>query len=480
MKSIKRNYIYNVIENVVTILSPIITVPYISRVIGSQGVGRISFAESVMTLFLVGAGFGVSIYGEREVSYVQDDRHKRSVVFWNAFLLKAMIVPVFLIAYLLYVRKSDDVLVYYLALHIVAEVFAINWYYMGIEEFGFLVLRSVIIRILQIIYIFLFVKNSSDVVTYAMASVYVIILTNASSMLYLPKHLDKVKLKELSPFKCFVPSLVLFLPTIASLVYSVLDKAMLGWIGQDLSENGYYEEAYNLSRMVLTIIISISSVMIPRVGFHFSKNNREELNSLMYKGYRYVFMLGMPMVFGLACVSSNFVPWFFGPGWNPVIPLLVIFAPICLIVGMSNMTGKMYLVSTKRENTYTLTIVVGVVLNLILNFFFISRWKAIGAALASVIAELAVLLIGLFVIRTELSLFQIFKSSIKYLLASIVMSGVLLLESRHLSPSILNTMILVLSGIIIYFAVLLITRDSLFMEDFKTMLAKLHKQGGSK
>lgn len=475
MKSIKRNFIYNVIDNVVTILSPIITAPYIARVIGSQGVGRISFAESVMTFFLVGAGFGVSIYGEREISYVQDDIHKRSVVFWNVFILKAIIVPVFLVAYLIYVRNASDVLAYYLALHILAEVFAVNWYYMGIEEFGFLVLRSIVIRVLQIAYIFIFVKNSSHVIVYAMCSVFAVILTNVSSMVYLPKYLEKVKLKELSPLKCFVPSLLLFLPTVASLVYSVLDKAMLGWIGQDLDENGYYEEAYNLSRMVLTMITSISSVMIPRVGFHYSKNNKEELNDLMYKGYRYVFMLGFPVVFGLACVAWSFVPWFFGPGWDPVIPLLIIFAPICLIVGMSNMTGKQYLVSTKRENVYTRTILFGVVLNLVLNFFFITRWKAVGAALASVLAELAVLVVGLYKIRKELRLSTIFKSSIHYLLASMIMAGLLVLESKYLSATILSTAILVLSGMVFYFFALFLMRDSFFIEDFKAVLAKLHK-----
>ena len=480
MKSIKKNFIYNVIDNVVTILSPIITVPYIARVIGSQGVGRVSFAESIMTFFLVGAGFGVSIYGEREISYVQDDKHKRSIVFWNVFLLKAIIVPVFLVAYLVYVHNASDVLFYYLALHIVAEVFAVNWYYMGIEEFGFLVLRSIIVRILQIVYIFVFVKDSSHVVVYALASVFAVILTNVSSMLYLPKYLDRVRLKELSPLKGFVPSLLLFLPTVASLVYSVLDKAMLGWIGQDLSENGYYEEAYNLSRMVLTMITSISSVMIPRIGFHYSKNNREEMNDLMYKGYRYVFMLGFPMVFGLACVSWSFVPWFFGAGWEPVIPLLIIFAPICLIVGMSNMTGKQYLVSTKRENTYTITIVAGVVINLVLNFFFITRWKAVGAALASVIAEFTVLLFGLFMVRKELSIITILKSSIRYFIASLIMAGVLVLESRFLSASILGTLALVLSGIAIYFLALLIMKDSFFIDDFKTLLSKLHLAGGSK
>lgn len=481
MKSIKKNYFFNVLDNIVTILSPIITAPYIARVIGAQGVGRISFAESVLAFFLVGAGFGISIYGEREISYVQDDVHKRSVVFWNAFILKAITVPVFLIAYLIFVRKEDDVLALYLSLHIVAEIFAINWFYMGIEEFGFLVTRSIIVRILQIIYIFVFVKNPSDVVTYAMASVYVVILTNVSSMLYLPKFLTKVRIRELSPLKCFVPSLVLFLPTIASLVYSVLDKAMLGWIGQDLYENGYYEQAYNISRMVLTMITSISSVMIPRIGFHFGKGNMEEMKELMYKGYRYVFMLGFPVMFGLACVSRNFVPWFFGEGWDPVVQLLVIFAPICLIVGMSNMTGRQYLVSTKRENQYTKTIFIGVALNLVLNFFFISRWKAVGAAIASVIAEFAVLLMGLFLIRKEMSLSRILGSSVRYLIAGLAMSGVLLLESERLSSSILNTVLMVFSGIIVYFLLLLVMRDKMFLEDLHALIEKIrvHEKGGA-
>ena len=152
-----------------------------------------------------------------------------------------------------------------------------------------------------------------------------------------------------------------------------------------------------------------------------------------------------------------------------------IVAPLCLIVGLSHMTGKQYLVSTKRENVYTRTILFGVVLNLVLNFFFITRWKAVGAALASVLAELAVLVVGLYKIRKELRLSTIFKSSIHYLLASMIMAGLLVLESKYLSATILGTAILVLSGMVFYFFALFLMRDSFFIEDFKAVLAKLHK-----
>jgi len=476
MKSIKRNYIYNVIDNIVTILSPVITAPYIARVIGASGVGRISFAESVMTVFLVGAGFGVSIYGEREVSYVQDDRHRRSVVFWNVFLLKAFMVPVFLIAYLVYCSGQKDVLVYYLSLHIVAEVFAVNWYYMGIEEFGFLVTRSIIIRILQIFYIFIFVKSESDVVVYAMCSVFAVILTNLSSFVYIFRFLDKVRLKELSPLKGFLPSFMLFLPTVASLVYSVLDKTMLGWIGKDSFENGYYEQAFNLSRIVLVLITSISTVMIPRIGFQFGKNDKKELENLMYTGYRYVFMLGLPISCGMACVAANFVPWFFGEGWNPVANLIMIFAPICIIIGLSNMTGRQYLVSTKRENFHTIAIVIGAAVNLILNFILISRFRAVGAAVASVIAELVVLAYDLFAVRKELKIGRIFKSSVHYLFASGIMTFALIVEGKFLYPSIWNTFLMVFSGIVVYFSVLLFMNDSFLLDDVHFFIDKIFRR----
>jgi len=473
MKSIKRNYIYNLLDNVITILSPVIIAPYISRVIGASGVGRISFAESVMTMFLIGAGFGISIYGEREVSYVQDDLHKRSVAFWNAFLLKAVIVPVFLVAYLLYCSKTDDIIARYLSLHIVAEVFAINWFFMGIEEFGFLVIRSIVIRVLQIIYIFVFVKSPGDVVTYAMASVYVVILTNISSMLYLPRHLGKVSIRELSPLKGFVPSLMLFLPTVASLIYSVLDKSMLGWIGQDSFENGYYEQAYNISHIVLTIITSISTVMIPRIGLLFKKQKKDDLNEMMYTGFRYVFMLGLPLTFGLACVAGNFVPWFFGNGWDPVINLLILFSPICLIVGLSNMTGRQYLVSTKRENLHTRSVFIGAGVNLVLNFFLIPRWKAVGAAAASVIAECVVLVLDFYAVRKDLKLGKILKCSLNYLFAALAMTATLIVEIHLFDSSILNTFILVISGMVVYFMTLVVVEDDLFISDFYSVIGPI-------
>ena len=473
MKSIKRNFVFNLIDNIVTILSPLITAPYIARVIGAFGVGKISFAESVMTIFLIGAGFGVNIYGEREISYVQDNKYKRSCVFWNVFLLKALIVPVFLAAYLIYTKKLNDTLALYLSLHIVAEIFAVNWFYMGIEEFGFLVLRSLIIRILQVIYIFVFVKTSSDVLVYAMASVFAVILTNLSSFAYLFKYLNKVRIKDLSPFKGFVPSLLLFLPTIASLIYSVVDKAMLGWITDNSYQNGYYEQAYNISHMVLALIVSISSVMVPRIGFEFKKKNNEQLNNLMYKGFGYIFMLGLPLSLGMALVSANFVPWFFGDGWLPVVNLLIVFSPICLIVGLSTMSGKQFLVYTQRENLYTVSVFAGAIINILLNLFMIKRWNALGAAIASVIAETLVLVLDFIFIRKDLSIKKIIKDSLKYLFASVIMGLILFILSKRLNSSIVNTFIMVLSGIFVYFTVLFLIKDSLFLEDFKNITAKI-------
>ena len=476
-KSIKKNYILNLMYQILTILTPIITAPYLSRVLGADGIGIVSLAENYVSYFTLFAAMGVAIYGQREVSYVQDDIKRRSIIFWNSTLMKAVFSVVCLGAYLVYAYFArNTLLALILSLNIVATLVDITWYFQGIEEFGRIVGRNTFFKVLNIIYIFVFIKDSGDILLYAAGLAGFLLLSNLSLWVMLPKFLTRVSIKEIRPFKGITVMLALFVPTIAIQVYTALDKTMIGIITGSDYENGYYEQAMKISKMVLTIVTALGTVMVPRIGHHFSNGEMDKVKELMLRSYRFVWFLGLPLTIGLFLCAPNMVPWFFGSDFIPAIPLLQILAVLVVIIGLSNVTGIQYLVPTKREKYLTISVVVGATVNLLLNIVLIIKFQAIGAAIASVIAELAVTITQLIFVRKEISVFAILSQGVKYFIAVVIMAVILEPMMIFLSPSVLNTMLMVLAGVFAYIGTLLIARDKFLIDNIKIITAKVLKK----
>ena len=244
-KSIKKNYIYNTCYQILMLLTPLITTPYISRVLGADGIGQVSYAESIVSYFVLFATLGISTYGQREISYVQDSKKDRSIVFWNTKFLQVVISSIVLGVYFSYLIVTKSGILYYiLAVNILAVIFDVAWFFQGLEEFGKTVLRNVIFKFINIAYVFLVIKTKEDVLWYAFGLTFFALLSNISLWGYLPKYIQKISIKELSPFKSLPVVLSLFIPTIAIQVYTVLDKTMIGMITNSSFENGYYEQLW--------------------------------------------------------------------------------------------------------------------------------------------------------------------------------------------------------------------------------------------
>lgn len=293
---------------------------------------------------------------------------------------------------------------------------------------------------------------------------------------YLPKYIKKIPAKQLKPFRNIKVILGLFIPTIAIQIYTVLDKTMIGLITQDANQNGYYEQAIKIARMALTVVTALGTVMIPRIGYHFEKGETETVKQYMYRSYRFVWLLSIPLCFGLMMISDNFVLWFFGKGYEPVIPLMKILALLILAIGVNTVTGNQYLIPTKREKVYTITVVIGAVVNFVLNLLLIYYFKAIGAAIASVIAETTIAVVQLLIVRKEISNWKIVKTSGKYLIAGGIMVVVLWIENRYFLPSVLNTCIMIASGAVVYFLALLALRDGFLLTNLKMVFDKFKRK----
>lgn len=463
---------------ILTLITPLITAPYLSRTLQPDGVGRVSFVESIVSYFSLIAVMGTSIYGQREISYVQDNIKKRSEVFWNTkvlgFYISGMTIFVYLVFALL--QKDNSTIYFILTLNLVANFFDITWFFQGMEDFVKTVARNAIFKIVQIIYIFSFVRNKEDILIYVLGIGLFATIGNLSLWAYLPKYIKKVPLSSLRPFKNFKVVWSLFVPTVAVQIYTVLDKTMIGLITDSSYENGYYEQALKISKMLLALVTALGTVMVPRIGYLFENGSKEDIQRYMYRGYRFVWFLGIPLCFGIIMSAANFVPWFFGAGYDTVIPLLQILSLLILAIGINNVTGIQYLIPTKKQNIFTKTVIIGAITNFCLNMILIYFFKSIGAAIASVTAESVIAIVQLIIVRKELSPIQILKEGIHYFIAGTIMLLTLIPITEHLTPSILNSIIIAASGAVVYFAVLLVEKDEFLISNIKIVLNKFKKR----
>ncbi len=475
-KSIKLNYIYNVSYQIVTMLSPLVTAPYLARVLNPDSIGAYSYTASIVSYFLMFAALGTINYGNREISYLQTDRKERTKVFWEIELLSISSVLLCLFIYLIFAfafQSQYRWLFLVQAFSILAIAMDISWLLQGMEEFGKIAGRNILFKIINIVFIFLAVKSEKDLLIYVAGMSVFEFIGNSSVWCFLPKLVDKPALKELHPFRHLKPTVALFMPTIASTIYINLDKTMLQQITGNITENGYYDQSFKIYKLVLSIVTALGAVMIPRIGKCFAENKTEELKKLVYSSYQFIWFLGFPLCFGLMGISQNFCLWFYGNGWEKVPYILMIQALLLPIIGISNVTGIQYLITTKRENLLTRSVVIGAVFNLILNLIFIPFFYSYGAAIASVISELFITVIQLWYVRKELSITKILSLSPKYLVASLIMLAIVLGLNFILPVGILPTIVMVTAGGLVYILLLLLMKDSLVLEGKEIVFSKL-------
>lgn len=460
--SVKKNYIYNLVYQILVIFLPLITAPYISRVLGAENIGIYSYTTSIVSYFILLGSLGIALYGQREIAYYQSDKKKYTQRFWEIFTLKAITLSIStIIFYFSFVYRTNEYNIYYMVLviEIIGNIFDISWFFQGLEEFKKTVMRNIIIKILCLISIFIWVKTEQDLIIYFLINVISIFLGNLSLWLYLPKYLVGIKIKDLNMVKHLKPILVLFIPEIAIQIYTLLDKTMIGAMYADKSEVGFYEQSQKIIKLLLTVVTSLGTVLLPRIANYFANNKKEEVYTYLNKSFNYVYILAFPMIFGIIAVAKDFVPIFFGEGYDKVVVLMSIISPILLFIGMSNVIGRQYLLPTKRQKEYTISVVVGAVINFIANSCLIWKLGALGASIGTVTAEFFVTLVQLIFIRKEFEIKEILFLSRNYLIASIIMFVICKLVGLISVVTIVSLILQVSIGVITYILILLIMRD---------------------
>lgn len=482
-KSITKNYIYNLIYQILIIILPLITTPYLSRVLGATGIGIYSYTLSIVTYFVLFGSLGMAMYGQREIAYVQENKEKRSKVFWEIFLLKIVTLSIsMVIFYFTYATRGEYQIYYKIFIwEIVANCIDISWFFQGMEEFKKTVIRNIFIKIISLVLIFTIVKTSSDLSKYIFIYVFSNILANFSLWFYLPKYIKKMKLKELNFKKHLKQSISLFIPQVAVQIYTVLDRTMLGNMITDINEVGYYEQAQKIVKMSLAVVTALGTVMSPRIANTYINNDKEKLDDYIKRSFNFVWLLGIPIMFGLMGIARNFVPWFFGTGFEKVELLMILCSPIILAIGLNNVSGVQYLIQVKKQNIFTITVIIGAVVNLVLNFLLIPIVKSAGAVIASVLAETIILIAQLIYTHTrnEIKIESAFKGSLKYIISGVIMGILVYAIGLVLEPKMISTMIQILIGASAYFILLFVLKDKFLMQMINKGLEKIKGIKGS-
>lgn len=474
-KSITKNYIYNLVYQILIIIMPIITTPYLARTLGAEGTGTYSYTISIVTYFILFGSLGLALYGQREIAYVQEDVKKRSKIFFELVILRFFTMSISIVLFYFSLGRNGDYAVYYriLLLEMLANSIDISWFFQGIENFKKTATRNIIVKILSVISIFIFIKSENDVAKYLLIYVLTTLLGNVSLWIGIKRYITKINIKELKIFRQLKPTIQLFIPQIAIQVYTVLDKTMIGSITGDMAEVGYYEQTQKIVKILLTIITSLGTVMMPRIAKCFAEGKIEQIKNYMNKSFRFVYMLAFPLVFGIIAVSNNFVPLFFGQGYEKVKILMKIMSFIILFVGLSNIIGSQYLLSTKNQKQYTLSVIFGALVNVIFNSILIRFYQSIGAVIATVIAECVVTSVQFFFIRREFNIWKIIKLSKNYLISALIMFVMTIIIDIIVKSNMLGIILQVVFGGIIYFVILLIEKDNLILELKTKFLSKI-------
>lgn len=342
MKSLKKNYIYNLIYQVFVIISPFITTPYISRVLGAAGIGEYSYGLSIATYFGIFGTLGITTYAQIAIAKNRDNKDIQKKLVAELFFSKTITLLLCCILYGILVVNSGShqQILFVLIVYLLAQMNDISWVLQGLEQFQVLVVRNIVIKICSIALIFLFVKNLSDIYIYTLIMQGSIFIGNFLLWPYVWKYIKPKALKENIEIKniyCHIKnSIIYFIPTIATTIYTVLDKSMIGWITNSNLQNGYYEQAHKIEQILVVLVTSLGTVTLPRMSFLNSKKDKNGMNRIMEKTILMVLFLSIPMCLGLIGVADNLIPVFLGDDYYECIGLVKIFSLLIIIVGLDN------------------------------------------------------------------------------------------------------------------------------------------------
>ncbi|MCI5816463.1 flippase [Ruminococcus sp.] len=457
MGKTKRNLIYQTLYQMLTLVLPFVTAPYISRVLGSENTGIYSYTYTTVNYFMLAALLGIETYGTRTISRVRNNQEELNKAFSSLFYCHVFVAGLCLIVYMVYALFFSGVYRVYAiiqALYILAELLNINWFFFGIEEFKITVTRNLVIKVLTIASIFLFVKDKNDLIVYITIMALGTFISQSFVWIFLRKYIKFVKASLSEIFSHLKPMSVLFISVIATSIYRMVSKSMLGAMGE-LSSLGCFEYADKIIRMPLSIITAIGLVMLSKTSNMYVNNNKGAV-SLVGKSMEAVLIFASAIAFGLCGIADNFAVLFFGSEYAYTGNLIEAMSISLIFMSWNNVLRTQYLMPKCKDKEYVIAVWAGAVVNVLSNLIFIRLWGATGAALTTSLSYFVVSLVQAYYVKKELPVLEYLKKSAVPFAAGIVMLLCVKCIGYALDCSWISLFLQVLAGGIIYMTIVLI------------------------
>lgn len=450
-KGIKHNILYNSIYRCVVIITPLITSPYLARVLGAEKLGVYATANAFATYFVLVALLGVNDYGNRTVAQVRDDRERLSNCFWQIYYIQFFLTIILSCIYLFSIRLFPRYfrIQLILGIYVLSSLFEINWFAYGMEQFKLTSIRSVVIRLLMVACIFLFVKGENDLWIYTLiiAGGNIISLLVIVPLVFQYTDFRKPDVSEIK--RHLKPNILLFLPIVATSVYQYLNKLMLSnWAVS--SEVGFYQNAENIITLPSFLTTAIVTVMLPYASNLVAKGDNDGNEHLLNASVKYTSILNLAMAFGIFSIAGDFIPWYLGKGFERSAVLIKLMAPVVFFNGFSSVLRYQYIIPHEMDKANLVSMFSGAGADIMFNLLLIPQYGAVGAAVATVLAYLVILLVQLYYVRRKLNISALILSFLPCAAFGVLMSASVLLISRIYLPIVFLILLEVAAGAVVF------------------------------
>lgn len=470
-KSLGKNIAYSMLSQMVSLMVPLIVAPYTARVLNAELLGSYSYALANSSYFVLIECMGLPLYGQLKISAIRDDMEERSTVFWEITCLKLLFMSVCLVLYLPIIVLSPNTMARHLSLvmvlNIVANGIDTTWFLNGLEEFKLTATRNIFVRGINLILILLLVKQENDIYIYAWIVQGATLLAFIAILPQTLKRVKKVCFSCMNIKRHIKPAGIYFIPGLVTTIFSSADKTMIG-IMSNSYEVGVYEQASKVSHICIDTISAIGNVLMPRAAYlYHNGKDKKEADRMFYNSLAVVLMISLPMTFGASVIAGEFIPIFFGPGYEKSIRLLIALSATILFTPLNSLCGQQCLIARNKQKSYNIAITVSALANVILNSVLIPYLQSIGAALASVVACVVIMLMINKMSEGLVSIKKMLHLCWKYILASIGMFMAVKLSLVFMHGTLTGLILHILAGLCFYCVFLFLLRDKTLFKMLK-------------
>ena len=466
-KSIVKNSIFSIIYKGFTTLFPLVTTTYVARTLLPEAVGRVSYANTIVTYFVTVASLGLPNYGVKKIAQNAQNKEERSKTFWELYSINlistiACVAVYYFLINLMEYFESRRVLFNVMGTLLLLNIFNIDYFYQGIEEYGYIAIRSILVKILSFLAMLLFVHEPGDYLIYA------IILCAATGGNYIFNIVHAYKylnapVQKLNVRQHLRPIFILLASAVATEIYMALDTVMLEYIYGEIYI-GYYSNTVKIVRMIYTLVIAMVAPFYPRISLWIKEKKYDQSNALVSIGVKALSIIGMPMAIGLFLTSDQMIYILFGVEYAPSALTLKILSALVLVFSLAYLLGHLILMAASEEIAILKATICGAVLNACMNFLLIPKLQHNGAALASIIAEIAVTILLISKAKEYFRLHIEVKFWISIVFAVTALGFVVVIIQQIFSNSLASFVVSVLVGTVSYFVTLILLRNSFVMD----------------